>query len=462
MTKWVVPGAPLPAGKGWRIWYSWPKTQRFRPAPVRVWRGGRSEPATQTDWNALPAVNDLERRVGVLTVELDRPSPGATYDIDVPETRRLVPLKWRSLPATLDNGPVTFLLASCFWRNADKEGIYSAALRDLVKRERPLFKFLAGDQVYLDWPVSFSFWKSAMEITAGRYEQYWGDAKYREALLTCPTLYMCDDHEFWNNYPERQIQLQRTWSAASRAEYASAAQILYHHYQVAPNGTLNPWYSFRIANVSFFVADTRSERDRHTYSGGNIPHFIQDQQWQDLETWFANLNGPGVLVLGQPLFQKDGDSKDYSLSNFREDYGRLCALIEKAIRGAFGSVHDILVLSGDIHTGRYVQASVIGLPEGRKVREFIASPTARIWPGSNEPSEEPGILRARHQGRQMSWRVDRTMLGEQVNFATTTNNAAVIKIERGTNGRVRFDLSLWPVVGGAGGRPLFTKTLQLR
>lgn len=462
MTIWVVPGAPLATGKGWRIWYSWASPRPFRPAPVGVTRDGTPEPTSQADWVVLPDEDGLERRIGVLTVELANPNPGVTYDIDIPEAGRPLPLRWRSMSAVLEDAPVTFLLASCFWRNADKEGVYSAALRDLVKRERPLFKFLAGDQVYLDWPVSFAFWKSAMEITAGRYQDYWGDAKYREALLTCPTLYMCDDHEFWNNYPERQIQLQRTWSSASRRAYGSAARTLYHHYQVAANGTLKPWYGFRIANVSFFVADTRSERDRRTYSGGNVPHFIQNRQWQDLETWFANLNGPGVLVLGQPLFQKDGDSKDYSLSNFSEDYGRLCALIEKAIRGAFGGVHDILLLSGDIHTGRYVQASVDGLPEDRKVREFIASPAARIRPGSSRPSEGPPILRARHQGRQMTWRVDQEILGERVKFATTTNNAAVIKIARGTNGRVRFDLSLWPIVGGAGGRPLFTKTMQLQ
>ena len=59
----------------------------------------------------------------------------------------------------------------------------------------------------------------------------------------------------------------------------------------------------------------------------------------------------------------------------------------------------------------------------------------------------------------MKWSVNKKESGEPARFASAANNIAVIQIARGTNGRVRFDLSLRPV---AGGRRLFTKELQLR
>lgn len=114
MTIWVVPGAPLATGKGWRIWYSWASPRPFRPAPVGVTRDGTPEPTSQADWVVLPDEDGLERRIGVLTVELANPNPGVTYDIDIPEAGRPLPLRWRSMSAVLEDAPVTFLLASCF------------------------------------------------------------------------------------------------------------------------------------------------------------------------------------------------------------------------------------------------------------------------------------------------------------------------------------------------------------
>src|SRR4029077_18702551 len=103
-----------------------------------------------------------------------------------------------------------------------------------------------------------------------------------------------------------------------------------------------------------------------------------------LSHWQQNLKGPGILVIGQPFFQKDGDWKDHSLSNFPDDYGRLLNLVEQSVRGknAEGRPHDILILTGDIHSGRHARAV---LPGGRFVHELVASPASRIGPFLTEP-----------------------------------------------------------------------------
>jgi hypothetical protein len=435
---WVVPGAPLEEGNGWRIWYSQAGVNDFTPAPVQVFRGSAEEQVDQP-WRLMDALPGLNQRMGTRTVMLRSPSPGTQYRIWIPEVSVDVPLFWQSFPTALGAG-VTFLFASCFWRPDDKEGAYSAAIRQLHKLFSPAFKLLVGDQIYLDWPSAPPRPKTSLELYADRYAEYWGDPAYQEVLLSSPNFFLCDDHEFWNDYPERQVHLARTWGS-SQQEHAQAATALYERFQRVANPGAHPWYRFDIEPVSFFVADTRSERDQW----GENCHFFQDQQWADLERWVRELHGPGVLVLGQPLFQKDGDWKDHSLSNFSSDYGRLCHLIENSLRGHNndGKRHDILILSGDIHVGRYCVGRIAGL-DGIEVGEFIASPASRVGPHLREPSPDdpPTKFRAQHAGRITTWNVEQS---KTPTTPTIHNNVGIVRMAPGTNGRVRFELTLWQV-----------------
>ena len=438
---WVVPGAPLEAGGGWRIWYSRPGKDDFAPGPVQVSRGGRNESLTIDDppWRLHEPVEQLNRRMGILTVKLDEPDPGAEYELDIPELP--APLRWRSMPATIEDG-VTFLLSSCFWLPNDKEGAYGAAVRDLTKRLRPAFKLLVGDQVYQDYPMNWFMPGSTFSLFANRYEQYWGHPSYQEVLRATPNYFVGDDHEFWNDYPERQIQIGRTWKADSRASCAEAGQKLYHLYQRSANPDEGRFYRFAIGQVSFFICDARSER---TVFDIDSPHFFSDEQWQALETWIDELRGPGVLVLGQPLFQEDGDWKDHSLSNFRDDYGRLCSLVERGLSGnGNGNPHDILILTGDIHQARYTEAKVAGLQTPTSVHELVASPVSRVGPYLTEghPKPPPTKLSAVHQGRPSTWTV---VLPESDVIPTIDNNVAAVTVSPGTGEKVRFELTIWRI-----------------
>jgi hypothetical protein len=440
-SDWVVPGAPLEKGRGWRIWYSRAGRNEFEPEPVRVSRGGRSEPISVDDppWRLLDPVDRLDRRMGVLTVTLDEVDPRAAYDLLIPELGAR-PVRWRTLPDSVDRG-ATFLLASCFWLPNDREGAYGAGVRELTRLTDPAFKLLIGDQLYQDYPVNSVGPHSTFSLFARRYEEYWGNAAYQEVLQATPNFFLCDDHEFWNDFPERQIQLGRTWEAASRAECEAAARTLYRLYQQVANPDQATFYSFAIDPVSFFVADTRSERTPfHVPS----PHFLSEKQWDAIETWGRELRGPGVLVIGQPLFAHDGDWKDHSLSNFREDFGRLCGVLERALADEDGDRHDVLILTGDIHNARYTVATVAGLTQPPNVHELVASPTSRVGPYLTEAVAKPPPTKftAVHDGRRSTWEV---VLPESDLVPTVDNNVATISMSPGTAGSVRFELAIWRI-----------------
>jgi hypothetical protein len=148
------------------------------------------------------------------------------------------------------------------------------------------------------------------------------------------------------------------------------------------------------------------------------------------------------------LFQRDGDFKDHSLSNFKSDYARLWRVIERSLGGknVQGKPHDILIISGDIHTGRYAEAhgpfsdAPYGLPE------FIASPAAMIKPGNTHPECPPETIRVfpNAEGKESLWRIDPHA---KIDIMTIQNNVGLVRMvpgsQVGESPRVRFELELW-------------------
>jgi hypothetical protein len=191
--------------------------------------------------------------------------------------------------------------------------------------------------------------------------------------------------------------------------------------------------------VSFFVSDVRSERDdikdpEH--------HMFTEEQWAELEEWAETLTGPGVLVLAQPLFDHEGGKTDRSLASFTGDFGRLCTVFERSLTDRDGRpAHDVLILTGDIHTGRFATATITGRRSGN-VYEFVASPASRVGPFvmKASPKHVPDRFYALHDGKRSLWQVS------DLEFAATVdNNVGLVRISPGTNGRCRFELELWRV-----------------
>jgi hypothetical protein len=398
MQAWIVPGAPFV--DGWRLWYA---TDGAPPSSPRVsWRG--QSLSVQFDVSPPLSLPGFSRTV--FHARLRTPAqlpPGAEASVFIPETGETH--RWSTLPATLPPEGLSFVFGSCYWREADK-GAVLRALKDIISIEspRPLFKLLLGDQLYLDWPPDVAPWKLAKggtALVADRYRDYWGDDDYRRFLGLLPNLVVCDDHEFWNNYPELQLQLPITYSSKLRHEFAAAAARYYQDFQACLNQSKltdppQAWTELQLGPVSLFIADTRSQRSLH---GAKEPQLMAAEQWAALEAWQRGLRGPGLLALGQPLLQCDGNFTDYALSNFVADYRRLLALLEASAKGinTEGKPHNIVILSGDIHNARCTYATIPCMPAAtaassdlRRVHELVASASSTLVTGIGKP--QPGKL----------------------------------------------------------------------
>jgi len=123
--------------------------------------------------------------------------------------------------------------------------------------------------------------------------------------------------------------------------------------------------------LSFFVLDSRINRTRSKLrftTGSNLDRLLK---------WAKELEGPGVLVIGQPLFSDPGDWKDSSLAHF-DQYADL-------VRALRRSNHDIVVLTGDVHFGR-VASCKLNVTRGTRLYEVISSPMA-LLPGAHSRCE---------------------------------------------------------------------------
>jgi hypothetical protein len=180
------------------------------------------------------------------------------------------------------------------------------------------------------------------------------------------------------------------------------------------------------------------------------PHFLSGAQWDALEKWFHQLQGPGVLVLGQPFFQKDGDFRDHALSDFKADYDKLHRFIVQSHSGnnAEGKPHQILILTGDIHCGRIARGIVAdATPLAAEMWEFVTSPISRIAPYLKTPKpEEPRPSVDGPSGDHHPIDVDLieeppTRLGPGTR-PTIHNNVGLVRMTPVGDGTVRFQLSL--------------------
>ncbi len=290
--------------------------------------------------------------------------------------------------------PFVCLLGSCFAHFSDQAGAAGAAFAALPHGARPHVKFLSGDQVYLDAPFPRFLYnvydeeQLRSELLVNYLDAWmqgadgWG---FSEVLRSGATYFSSDDHEIWNNAPSATPVVRATWwpFGDRGAGWLQLAQILYDTFQTPRRRDC-----FKIGRLSFMVLDTRLERttDRRQFSS--------PASLAALDRWVQALEGPGVLVVGQPILIEPtgvrGHFTDWGLADFAQ-YGEL-------VRSLSRSAHDLLVLTGDVHYGRVAGCQ---LPSGASLIEIIASPFALVdrrvggkWhppPGRFPASAVPGV-----------------------------------------------------------------------
>lgn len=267
--------------------------------------------------------------------------------------------------------PLVMLFASCFAVAQDPAGAVGRAYGSLPPGMRPGFAVLCGDQVYLDTPTSHFFLHVhtpdllAAELTINyiqSFSQQACDGGFTRLLAGGGAFLTPDDHELWNNAPAMGALVTDTWTDGGRETWRGFATQLFDGFQTPQRGA-----SFEIPPLSIRICDTRLSRtmDRKV--------FMDPARLTDITNWLAALEGPGMLVVGQPILAGSagwkGNLFDWSMVDF-EQYADLAR--------ALASVrHDVLVLTGDVHFGRW---AVVTLANGARIVEIIASPMALVDP----------------------------------------------------------------------------------
>jgi hypothetical protein len=308
-------------------------------------------------------------------IEVDGLEPGRRYPIRLrvngAEAASGTAVTFPEQLPPVDARPFTCLVGSCFAHYTDAAGAAGAAYRSLPAGMQPDVKFLCGDQVYLDTPFPRYLLNVIGEndLSAELLATYiatWtqgGDGRgFNEVLRKGATYFGSDDHELWNNAPLPTVTVRATWwpFGDRGAAWMRFATTLYDQFQTPRRSA-----EFKVGRLSFRVLDTRLDRT------ANRSHFCADAELGAVAQWLEALDGPGVLVLGQPILVEPRGVAGYLTDFGLVDFAQYSELVRALMR----SRHDLLVLTGDVHYGRVAGCR---LPSGASLVEVIASPFALV------------------------------------------------------------------------------------
>lgn len=353
---------------------------------------------------------------------------GTTYNVTVraEDKGEVQSLYARTLPANVPhalNETFNVLLVSCFHQAEDPGGMIGVGAGRLTGPDQPHLTLLMGDQVYLDLPSTFVFPTTTAGLAADFEKKYlanWGGPEgYSRVLASAPTIAIPDDHEFWNNYPHKFPLIANTESDTERNRWREAARTLYEGFQLHTPTLYGAPTKLDVAPLSFFLADTRSQRDFDFRFTMHPDFFPQLEQWVQ---HVIDNKLYGIFVSGQSLFRKEpatltdkskpnnsglGKVGDYEMFEYA-DYG---PIVKQLARLADAGL-PLVCITGDVHFGRYVAASdtrrmsgqaaiyeIISSPASlvttpgfdqlNIVKSFFSSPEAKKWPRWADADEPP-------------------------------------------------------------------------
>ena len=377
-----------------------------------------------------------ERSVQYTRVTVDGLEPGRRYRVDLRRagshvSDAVIGTLPEALPGLMDR-PFTLLLGSCFARAKDNAGTAGLMYEQLPAGARPDLKVLCGDQVYLD---TVSLWTLVEQLDEvgllrrhlGAYRASWTqDPGFRRLLRDGPNLFSSDDHDFWNNAPNPSFTAPDTFKDGGTSRWYSVASQLYEAFQRPLRPTIE---CFEMRGLSILLTDTRI--DRQGYTDGN-QRFVSADDLGRIRDWAASLDGPGCLVVGQLPFSGASDWKgrwtDFGLPDFAQ-YGDFVAALQAAR-------HSIVILTGDVHFGRFAVASV---EPGHDIVEVVSSPMSLVFPiPPNKWHEAPDRFPAAAIPGVTRWPV-RTAEAYRLN----TNHFATIEFQR-AGAFVLMRVKAWP------------------
>ncbi len=332
--------------------------------------------------------------------------------------------------------PFIVLLGSCYFNHEDKAGSVGQTYLQLPAGAQPDIKILCGDQVYLDNPfLDFlnpfhgNDWLEtrSFKTYADAWTQANFDGGFQQMLKNGANFFSSDDHEYWNNAPDVGLNvLAYTATQKKRDKWLDIGKKLYEIFQTSPS----PPVTFKVGALSFCNADTRFFRGH----GGGNDNFIQPPDLQTIGNWLANLDGPGVLVVGQPIFSETGSIKDWGLPDFHSQYAELLQYLRAA-------KHSIVILTGDVHFAR-VATATLRKELSTQLIEVISSPMQLVPLGGGNYEKAPDVF-----GQVKS----------EPEFSLHRNHFLTLEFTAPSAQRASMTIRFWPIIKD--GAPMQSQTI---
>ncbi len=323
----------------------WGRTERSARLAVEVKPANQCWPGQVYGAAGLDAAHDF---TGVVTVGDLVPGAAYAYRVLV-NGHSLEGGTFRTLPPVGQPGAFRFALGG----DVD-EHFAPFTILDRVREQQPSFTMLLGDLVYSDSPTAIP---PTVDAYRAKYRTNWADPSFRRLTADIPSFVMWDDHEIINDYD------------GGDAERYHAARMALEEYSTAGNppprteGALH--YAFQVADVDFYVLDTRTYRDRNSLADGGGKTMLGAEQKADLKRWLAESRAPFKFVLSSVPFHDVRPGRPDDWTAFAAERAELLDYVRQQ------RISGVVILSGDQHWASLVHFAPYG------VWEFNATPLAQ-------------------------------------------------------------------------------------
>lgn len=304
------------------------------------------------------------------------PTPGGAFAERTPRRVSLEEMPWfRRLSAGKSGEAVSFLVGSCLYPGLGTERQRSDSVFKAMRAH--LFDsslgrgvdhlLLLGDQIYADATGELLDPHAAYERFRKRYKEAFGGltAKTGEhahfVMSHVPTYFSIDDHEIHNDFQNdpntKRTNEQRT---RERDGLDSAYDFLIHGPRTGGKGVF--WHAFESAGFSFFVFDTRTERQRGV-PRTDVRALLSEDQQKGFQAWLLaqqRANKPIFFSTSSSLIPLTKEQVEFPELSLDDDgllsYSGFLEWLAAELRSVRSRT--IVWLSGDVHTSSFADIAL--------------------------------------------------------------------------------------------------------
>ncbi|MDQ0036692.1 choline dehydrogenase-like flavoprotein [Variovorax boronicumulans] len=337
----------------------------------------------------------------------------------------------------------------------------------------PSFLILAGDQVYVDATAGLFDPRGLDDQFRLPYESFLGSRGARSVLGRLPAYMVLDDHEIIDNWEEDSPGATPRQPVCNRKLLQCGVAAFFHYQRnqdIVPDpytasmptvwpDAANPLFKATVIDgLSFFLADSRTERIARLAADGPQADLMHARQVEAIDAWFRDRSGSGprffvssAMVLPRQL----GSRGEGHAVNLRSDaWDGYPVALHRLLAGVFErGTDDVVFLSGDAHLGNFTRIELTcSESDGRTVvahsvhcpalyapypfANAVAEDFARIETFEFDVPDSRGVNR-RYQCAVQSW------------FPEPGDGFAVLRVERESRGwRVDVEFDRAGLTGG--------------